>query len=173
MALQSSVSMIEAAANPLADKFSLNKKKLVIFVAAAGAGICLVFSTGVGPVVLDVADHFLNYFNILLLGVFECALIGVNAKKINLAGEINRYSGRLRMGQRPLVFSLKYLSPAVLGSLFVWGIYHLIFIDKGVYGGYPVWAQITGWALSCSVFVCGFIAGADFKLKRAVKSPAR
>ena len=157
MALQSSASMVEAAANPLADKFSLKKKRIVVVIALIGAGICLVFATNAGPVVLDVADHFLNYFNILLLGAIECALLGINAKRINLVGEINRYSGKLRMPQKPFIFSLKYLSPAVLSVLFVWGVYHLLFIDKGIYGGYSLWAQILGWVLSFLVFVCGMI----------------
>ena len=171
MALQSSASMVEAAANPLADKFSLNKKKLIRAIALIGAGICLVFATGLGPMVLDIADHFLNYFNILLLGVFECALLGMNAKRINLVSEINRYSGKLRMPQRPFVFSLKYLSPAVLGVLFVWGIYHLLFIDRGIYGGYPAWAQIFGWVLSFAVFICGILISTDFG-RRKRKIPA-
>lgn len=157
MALQSSASMVEAAANPLADKFSLNKKKLIRAISLIGMGICLVFAFNVGPTVLDIADHFLNYFNILLLGVFECALLGINAKKISLAGEINRYSGKFRMPQRPLIFSLKYLSPVVLGVLYLWGIYHLFFIDRGIYGGYSPFWQVLGWVLSFGVFVCGLI----------------
>lgn len=173
MALQSSASMVEAAANPLADKFSLNKKKPVAIICLAGAGISLVFCTDVAEVALDVADHFLNYFNILLLGAFECALLGVNAEKIGLVSEINRYSGRLKMPRKPFVFSLKYLSPAVLGALFVWGIYHLVFIEHGLYGGYPVWAQILGWVLSALVFVCGILVGLDFRRrKKQIKSPA-
>ena len=165
MALQSSASMVEAVANPLADKFSLDKKKILRAITLIGAGICLIFSTNLGPVVLDVADHFLNYFNILLLGAIECALLGINAKKINLAGEINRYSGKMRMPQRPFIFSLKYLSPAVLSVLFIWGMYHLFFIDGGIYGGYSAWAQVLGWLLSFAVFVCGMLISIDFKYR--------
>lgn len=167
MALQSSASMVEAAANPLADKFSLNKKKLIRIIALIGAGICLVFATDLGAVILDVADHFLNYFNILLLGVFECALLGASAKRMNLVGEINRYTRKIKMPEKPFVFSLKYLSPAVLSVLFVWGIYHLIFVDKGIYAGYPVWAQVLGWTLSAAVFACGAVVGLTFKRKVA------
>lgn len=158
MALQSASSMVEAAASPLAEKFSMSKKKLVLIISLIGAGVCLVFATNTGPAVLDVADHFLNYFNILLLGVFECFLLGANEKRQNLVGEINRYSKRLKMPKRAFVVSLKYLSPAVLGTLFAWGIYHLFFIDGGIYGGYSVYLQIFGWVLGASVFVCGFAA---------------
>ena len=163
MALQSSASMVEAAANPLADKFSLNKKRLIRWISLIGAGICLIFATNSGPTVLDIADHFLNYFNILLLGAIECALLGINAKRINLVGEINRYSGKLRLSQGPFIFSLKYLSPAVLSVLFVWGIYHLFFIDRGIYGGYSPFWQLLGWFLSLAVFVCGMLISINFK----------
>lgn len=169
MALQSSASMVEAAANPLADKFSVSKKKLVFFITLIGAGICLVFATNIGPAVLDVADHFLNYFNILLLGIFECMLLGLNAKKQGLVGEINRFSKKLRMPQRAFTVSLKYISPAVLSVLFVWGIYHLFFIDKGIYGGYPVYLQIFGWLLSVAVFACGCIVARGKRFKPFVK----
>lgn len=161
MALQSSASMVEAGANPLTDKFGFDKKKLVLAIALAGAVLCTVFATGIGAAVLDVADHFLNYFNILVLGVFECVLLGKSAVRVNLAGEINRYSGRLKMPVKPFVYSLKYLSPAVLSVLFAWGMLRLIFVDGGVYGGYPVWAQIFGWTLSVLVFVAGAVTARD------------
>ena len=158
MALQSSVSMIEAAANPLAEKFGLNKKKVVGVISIIGAGICFVFATPLASAVLDISDHFLNYFNILLLGVAECIVLGQCAKSENLAGEINRYTKRIKMPAKPLIFSLKYLSPAALSCLTAWGIYHLIFIEGGLYGGYPVWEQaVFGWLLSLSVFASGFI----------------
>ena len=166
MALQSSASMVEAAANPIADKFAIDKKKLLRIIALIGTGICLVFSCGAGPAVLDIADHFLNYFNILLLGAIECALLGINAKKIDLAGEINRYSGRMKMNKGFLVFSLKYLSPAVLSVLYLWGLYHLFFIDRGIYGGYPVWGQVLGWILSFAVFISGILISLNFKRRK-------
>lgn len=158
MATQSSVSMVEAAANPLAEKFNLNKKKLVGVICIIGAVICIIFATPAATYFLDIADHFANYFNILLLGVAECYLLGKYAKPVNLAGEINLYTKKFRMPQKPLVFSLRYLSPAALSVLFLWGIYHLIFVEKMLYGGYPVWAQaVFGWLVSLIVFASGFI----------------
>ncbi len=169
MALQSSVSMIEAAANPLSVKFGLNKKKLAGVICAVGAAICVVFATSAAPVALDISDHYLNYFNILLLGIVECALLGRHAKDINLAGEINRYAKCAKMPEKPLVFSLKYLSPVALSCLLAWGIYHLIAAEGGLYGGYPVWAQLAfGWLISLAVFASGFIiCGAGRRLGRS------
>lgn len=158
MALQSSVSMVEAVANPLSEKFKINKKKLIGAICVAGAAVCIIFATPVASLALDIADHFANYFNILILGVFECVILGIYAKPYNLAGEINRYTGRLKMPEKPLIFSLKYLSPVALSLLTLWGVYHLIFVNGGLYGGYPVWAQAAfGWVLSLAVFLSGFI----------------
>ena len=174
MALQSSVSMVEAVANPLSEKFNLNKKKLTGVICAVGAAICIVFATPVAACALDIADHFANYFNILILGVAECVILGVYAKPVNLAGEINRYTGRLKMPSKPLIFSLKYLSPVALSCLTLWGVYHLIFVNGGIYGGYPLWTQaVFGWALSLAVFVSGFIicgiSSKRFHIKRKRK----
>ena len=157
MALQSSVSMIEAAANPLSEKTGVNKKRLAVFISVAGAGVCLVFATGIAPAVLDVADHFLNYFNILILGTLECLLLGLNAKRVSLADEINRFTKKAKMPEKLLVFSLKYLSPAVLFFMTVWGYAHLITDEGGLYGGYSIWLNIFGWILGAAVLASGFI----------------
>ena len=94
-----------------------------------------------------------SYFRIA-----ECFILGMYAKPVNLAGEINRYTGKFKMPARPLVFSLKYLSPVALSCLTMWGVYHLIFVNGGLYGGYPLWMQaVFGWALSIIVFASGFI----------------
>ena len=167
MALQSSVSMVEAVVGPLADKFKTNKKKLAAVVCATGAAVCTVFATPFAAMVLDLCDHFANYFNILLLGIAESIVIGRAAKKINLAGEINRYSGKLTMPVKPFVFSVKYLCPVALAVLFAWGVYHLIFAERGLYAGYPLWAQaVFGWAVSLTVFASGFVIGFLFKKRQ-------
>lgn len=158
MALQSSVSMVEAVISPLSEKFRVNKKKLAAAVCVTGAVACAVFATPSAAMALDLCDHFANYFNILLLGVAESLVIGFGAKKAGLVAEINRYAGKLKMPEKPFVFSIKYLCPAAIGALFVWGVCHLAFAEGGLYGGYPLWAQIVfGWLISLLVFSSGFV----------------
>lgn len=167
MAVQSSVSMIEAVANPVSEKFSENKKKTVGIICVIGAAVSAVFATPSGPAALDIADHFANYFNILLLGIAECSLCGVYAKPVNLVGEINLYTRKFKMPAKPFIFSLKYLSPVALSCLTLWGFYHLIFVEGGIYGGYPLWLQlIFGWAVSLLVFASGFVICGISKFKR-------
>lgn len=158
MALQSSVSMIEAALNPLSEKLKIEKKKIAAVICIGGGAVCLIFSSKNAAAALDISDHFANYFNILILGVSECAVLGRFQKRVNLAGEINRYSKRLKMPERYLTLSVKYLCPLVLSVLTVWGIYDLIASDGGLYGGYPLWQQIIfGWTVSLAAGSSGFI----------------
>ncbi|MDE7453868.1 MAG: hypothetical protein K2N22_05610 [Clostridia bacterium] len=157
MAAQSSVSMLEAAANPLSEKLKIPKKKLAAVIACIGAAVCLVFATPIAQTVLDVCDHFANYFNILFLGIAECVILGRGAKKAGLVEEINRFTKKTKMPEKVFIFSIKFLCPTVLIFLTGWGIYHLIFIERGQYNGYPVWAQIIGWLASAVVFSSGFL----------------
>lgn len=166
MALQSSVSMVEAVAKSLSGKLNVKKKKVSGVICALGAVISLVFATSSAAAVLDIADHFANYFNILILGVAECIVLGRYAMQINLAGEINRFTGRMKMPVKPFLFSLKIISPVALSCLTLWGVYHLIFVEGGLYGGYPIVQQaLFGWLLSILVFVSGFAVctAANFK----------
>ena len=119
--------------------------------------VCLVFATPIASTVLDVCDHFANYFNILFLGIAECIILGRGAKKVGLVEEINRFTRRIKMPQKFFTLSVKFLCPAVLVFLTGWGIYHLIFIEGGRYAGYPVWAQVLGWLVCAIVFSSGFL----------------
>ena len=162
MAAQSSVSMLEAAANPLSEKLKIPKKKLAAIISCIGAMVCLVFATPIASTVLDVCDHFANYFNILFLGIAECIILGRGAKKVGLVEEINRFTRKIKMPEKFFTLSVKFLCPAVLAFLTGWGIYHLIFIEGGKYAGYPVWAQVLGWLVSAIVFSSGFLVNLRF-----------
>lgn len=165
MALQSAVSMIEAFLNPLSEKFKINKRKLAGVISVIGAGISLIFATPIAETGLDIADHFANYFNILFLGIAECIVLGTGMKKQNLAGEINRYCKKLKMPEKPFVFSIRVVCPAALIFLTGWGLYNLVFGEGGRYAGYPFWAQaVFGWSVTLIVFSSGFIINAIYKL---------
>jgi len=158
MATQSAVSMAEAAINPLSEKLGIEKKKIAAFVSLFGGAVGLIFATQSAQSALDIADHFANYFNILILGIAETLVLGGGAKKIGLAAEINRYTRRIKMPAKPFYLSLKVFCPVVLSCLTLWGAYRFVFIERANYGGYPIWAQLAfGWTVSLVVFSSGFI----------------
>lgn len=172
MAAQSAVSMANAVAGPLSETFNLSKKKIALGISLVGCALSVIFATPAAKVALDISDHYLNYFNVLILGVAESVILGASAKRENLAGEINRYTKKIKMPKTVLTLSLKYFCPAVLGVTLMWGIFNLVFTERGIYAGYPLWAQAAfGWTVSLIVFSSGYIIGLIQKI--SIKKPLR
>ncbi len=163
MAIQSAVSMLEAFLNPFAEQRGKPKKRLAAIVCLCGAPITLIFATTAAPTVVDVSDRFINFYNVLILGIAECLIIGTSKQTGELADEINRFAangkgkigegkrGRitLKMPKKAFGVSVKFLCPAVLSGLTLYEILRLITLGLG----YPLWLQIAfGWGLSLAVF---------------------
>lgn len=164
MAVQSAVSMLEAFVSPFSRKFNVNKKKLARAICLIGAAISLIYATSAGVLIVDISDRFVNFYNVLLLCVSECIIIGWSKELQTLPDEINRYTGRMKMPQKLLRFSIKYLSPAVLLSLTLFEVIRLCVSGLS----YPPWAQFAfGWGLSLLVLTVGVVAAHRSKHKSA------
>ncbi|MDE7082894.1 MAG: hypothetical protein K2O89_04235 [Clostridia bacterium] len=149
MAIQSAVSMLEAFLNPYSERSGKRKKRLAVLVCICAAPVTLIFATTAAPTVVDVSDRFINFYNVLILGIAECLIIGTSKKTGELSEEINRFTKKLKMPKRAFGVSVKFLSPAVLISLTLYEAVRLI--ANGL--GYPLWLQLAfGWGLSFAVF---------------------
>lgn len=154
MAIQSAVSMLEAFLNPLSEEYSKPKKTIAKWVCLCGIPLTMLYSTTCAPVAVDVSDRFVNFYNVLILGVAECLILGRNDAPRTLAEEINKFSKKLKMPARGFKISIKYLSPAVLSSLTLYEVLRLILNGFD----YPLWLQLLfGWFLSLAVFGIPFI----------------
>ncbi|WP_031433205.1 sodium-dependent transporter [Methylomarinum vadi] len=74
--LSSAVSIIEAFVSAMIDKFSLNRRLLVTFVSALGFIGGTVFTSQAGLLWLDIIDHFITHYGLILVGILECIVIG-------------------------------------------------------------------------------------------------
>ena len=74
--LSSSISIMEAFTSALMDKFNLSRRKVVNIVTVAGFLGSLVFATRGGLYWLDIADHFLLNYGLVVVGIAECILVG-------------------------------------------------------------------------------------------------
>lgn len=149
MAIQSAVSMLEAFVNPFAERSGKSRKFLAALICLCGAPLTLIFATTAAPAVADLSDRFINFYNVLILGIAECIIIGASKKTGELADEINKFTKKLKMPKKAFSASIKFLSPAVLISLTLYEIFRLA--TNGL--GYPLWLQIAfGWGLSFAVF---------------------
>ncbi len=173
MAIQSAVSMAEAALSPLAEVSGVGKKRLSAVVCAVCAAVCCVCSTTAAPVLVDIGDKFCNCYLILALGAAESALIGYGGGRGGLADEINRFTGRLKLNRAAFTFSVKFVCPAALVSLTIWNIAELCAFG-GLYGGYPVWAQFAfGWTPVALCALSGFAIAFFFRPKAVKRKTAR
>lgn len=73
--LSSSMSIIEAFVSGLSDKFNISRKKALNGACLVGFLVSLIFVTGAGLYVLDIADHFIMSYGVALAGLVEAILL--------------------------------------------------------------------------------------------------
>ncbi|MBD5631644.1 MAG: sodium-dependent transporter [Clostridia bacterium] len=165
IAIQAAVSMAEAFLAPLSESFGIKKARLAGLICIIGAGICLIFATSAAVVLVDVSDRFVNFYNVLLLAIAESLILGWSGQINGVCTEINRFTKKLKMPEKPFKISVKLLCPAVLISLSAYEAVRLII--NGL--DFPLWIQAGfGWGLSLLVFACSLLIG---KLAKARSIP--
>lgn len=154
IAVQSSVSMLEAFVAPFSENFGIKKTKVAAVICAVGFAVSTVYATTAAVVLVDLSDRFINFYNILLLGVAECFIIARSRQMNGIVSEINRYTKKLRMPRRFFKISVGFLSPSILVSLTAYEVTQLV--TQGL--NYPVWMQAGfGWGLSLAVFAASLL----------------
>ena len=155
MAIQSGVSMLEAFFSPFIEKFGLKRVKTAgIFCVVCGI-VCLLFATTAADIIVEIADRFVNFYNVILLCIAECLALGLSKEGKGLPDQINRYSKRLKMPKLLYGLSVKFLCPAVLCAL---AVPEAVALFSGL--DYPVWAQVAfGWGASVAVLFSGVAVG--------------
>jgi NSS family neurotransmitter:Na+ symporter len=131
--ISSSISIMEAFTCALLDKFpQLKRKDIVTVLSILGFFGGIIFATGGGLYWLDIIDHFINNYALVLVGFGECIIAGWIARIEPLREYINEIS-QLRL-RRIWDHSIRYLVPVVLAVI----IFGAIRTDiTTVYGGYP------------------------------------
>lgn len=145
--LSSGISIIEAISSAIMDKFSKNSKinrtKVVSALCLAGFLGSILFTFGAGLYFLDIVDHFLTQYGLVVAGFLECVIIGWILKASVLRRHINAVS-EWKIGKL-WDFLVRYFIPVVLGIMVIQSIYNDI---KTPYEGYPASALLllgVGW----------------------------
>ncbi len=141
LGVDSAFSLVEAINVSVKDSYPRLKKSgialVTCFVGFLGG---ILFVTGAGLYFLDIVDHFITNFGLVLVGLFECIAIGwiYGSEKMRLY--INAHT------TRPVGkwwnFTISVLIPIVLFVLLA-----LQFRTEYMtpYEGYPAWALTVGW----------------------------
>lgn len=129
----SSISVVETVVSAVTDRFSIERKKALNFIVGIGLLISLIFATGGGLYVLDIADYFINNYGIAISGLIEIILISWFFNLESIREYVNPISD-FTIGKW-WNFMLKYLTPALLGYMTIKKIFSDI---SKPYGGYQL-----------------------------------
>jgi len=152
--LSSGVSLIEAFTSAVIDKFHYSRRSVVTWVCMTGFLGSLLFTARSGLFWVDIVDHFITHYGLVIVGILECILVGwiFRAKKLR---EHIEHAGVIKLW-RAWDISVRYIVPGVLLVLLV---HDVVTEMVQPYEGYPAGALFLlgyNWllvALIISLFV--------------------
>jgi neurotransmitter:Na+ symporter, NSS family len=162
--LSSSISILEAFTCSIVDKFHYSRKAVVSVLCITAFLGSIIFTTQGGLAWLDITDHFLNHYGLVLAGIFQCLIVGWIYKAGKLRAHISRTSNMGVSGVWNL--QIKFIIPAVLIFLLV---HSLVQEFKVPYEGYPVLALILigrDWLLF-TLFLALIVSARNWRIEPA------
>ena len=152
--LSSAISINETIITSFIDRFNLNRKKTVTVFCIIGFLASSIYATGAGIFLLDIIDHYINDFGILICGLLEVILMGWVFKLSTRKEYFNPISD-FQVGAWWDI-CLKVLTPVVLFSMAVSNFAGEM--GAATYENYPLLAiQIFGRALLIVMLVLAFV----------------
>ncbi len=153
--LTSLISVIEVVISAVRDKFDTTRRTATLVVVVPVSVLSLVlFSTTSGIYVLDVVDHFVNQYGILVVALVSMLVVSWALRALPGLGEHLNVHGRPRVGAGWRVLT-SVVAPAGLTIVLV-----LALRDEfaAPYEGYPTWLLVVfGWLLVVVLPIVGFL----------------
>lgn len=145
----SAISIIEAFTSAVIDKFHWGRPAVVSTTCIVGFLGSSMFTTGAGLLWLDIVDHFLNNYGLIVVGLLECLLIVwyYRIEKLHFHLSDASEGGYSRAWDMTWEWCIKFVAPMVLVVILCWSVYEDF---RTPYGGYPVQALLVlgmGWLM--------------------------
>lgn len=112
----------------------------------------LIYTTGAGIYLIDIVDHYISEFGLVLVIILETIIVGWMLGGEKIRYYINKVSD-FRMGLW-WDYAVMYIAPIVFLFLLLMQVYKEISIP---YGGYPLWARMVGIISVLLVIILSFI----------------
>lgn len=135
--LSSAISLVEAFTCALVDKFHYRRKVVVTVICTIGFFGSMIFTAKSGIYWVDIVDHFITNYGLVLVGILECVLIGWIFKSKRLREHIN-HAGNTTLSKLWDI-SIKFVTPGILIILLINGFMKEI---SAPYGDYP-WLSLV------------------------------
>jgi NSS family neurotransmitter:Na+ symporter len=153
--LTSLISVIEVVISAVRDKFDTSRLTATLAVGVPAAVLSLVlFSTTSGIYVLDVVDHFVNQYGILVAALVSMLVVVWVVRALTGLGDHLNVHGRPRVGTGWRVLT-SFVAPAALALVLVFALRDDL---KARYEDYPSWLLLGfGWLLVVALPLVGFL----------------
>lgn len=160
--LSSGISILEGITSAIIDKFHYPRKVVVSVLSVIGFLGGMIFTTRAGLLWLDIVDHFVTHYGIIIATILECFLVGWIFKAKKLREHIN-HCGVWELKKWWWDVSVKVAAPLILVGLLLTTIFEEI---AAPYGNYSRLATIVigrDWIL-ITVFIALFAASSSWKV---------
>ncbi|MFC1866875.1 sodium-dependent transporter [Thermodesulfobacteriota bacterium] len=156
--LSSGVSLIEAFTCSLIDKFHLSRRRSVTLISVLGFLGSLIFTSRSGLLILDITDHYVTNFGLVIAGLLECILVGWVLKASVARRHVEESGGR----HVSVVWDIcvKYITPLFLLVIIIRSIMGEV---AEAYGGYEIMHLILFGLCWIVITVLAAIVLARFK----------
>jgi neurotransmitter:Na+ symporter, NSS family len=153
--ITSLVSVIEVVISAVRDKFDTSRLTATLAVGVPAAVLSLVlFSTTSGIYVLDVVDHFVNQYGILVVGLVSVLVVAWAVRALTGLGEHLNVNGRPQVGIGWRLLT-GVVAPTGLGIVFVLALRGDF---AAPYEDYPAWLLLGfGWLLVVALPLVAFL----------------
>ena len=150
--IDSAFSMVEPLSAGIFSKLKITKAQATGLICVAGFLSSLVFATGSGLYWLDLFDHFIANFGLVLIGLIECVILGYMYSLVKMRAHANKTSD-FAIGVW-WEYLIKFVIPIVLVVLLVMSVVENI---QHPYMGFPWPVIIVGGVVpSIGIIVLSF-----------------
>jgi NSS family neurotransmitter:Na+ symporter len=164
LAIDSAFSMTETVAAAFKDRWGWGQKRANLTVGVIGFCVAVPLCSGAGLYWMDIVDHFMSSFGLVLVSFSECVIIGYLVGSGKMRKYINGLS-EIRLGAW-WDFVIKVLTPVFLLVLIGAEIVSRV---QEPYGGMPRSAEfIAGWLLLIGIPVASYFFAKKKSGKEAV-----
>ncbi len=160
LGIDSAFSLVEAISTVIADELHrksqiVNRSFIALLVCIIAFLFGIIFTTRGGLYILDIVDHYINGYGLVIVGLMQAIVAGWLYKTTKLKDYINSTTN-FKVGFW-WIFSIKFIAPFFLSLLLI---QQLIIDIKTPYGDYPVLIQliIIGVILIIPIFTSIFIS---------------
>ncbi len=154
--IDSAFSLVEAFSAAAVEKWNISRAKLNAIIGIVGIILGIIFATQSGLYWLDIVDHYLAVYGLIIIGILECLVVGYIIKPDIIRNYANTQSD-FTIG-RWWDYLIKFFIPIVLIIIMIWNIWTEI---QHPYGGYAMGPLLIGIAVLLFAFIFGVLLSAN------------